>query len=164
MHLTPYPSLPFASPSGRSLPCASPPEVNHPERAAGIKRVTPSAGAANSHLQRVSVMLASQLNALVEQERLQENSVARLDECLFNHVNGRPCAPRPSSRDWPRELRLRLGLPWSLLLLQLRGTEPVTCAVTTSATPVLRQSRVQCVLMILEYDYDRRQAAWPGER
>ena len=101
----PPPPLPSASHpmAGPSLPCASPPEINPPMRAAGIKRVTPSAGAANSHLQRlrigisdgeqwVSVMLASQLNALVEQERLQENSVARLDECLFNHVNGRPCA------------------------------------------------------------------------
>ena len=69
--------------------------------AAGIKRITPTTG--GNQMQRlrigisdgehwVSVMLASQLNALVDEQRLQENSVARLEECLFNHVNGRPCA------------------------------------------------------------------------
>ena len=36
-------------------------------------------------------MLASQLNQLVAEERIMENTVLRINEALVQPVNGRPC-------------------------------------------------------------------------
>lgn len=67
----------------------------------GIKRLSPSTGGNAPQRFRVgisdgehwiSVMLASQLNQLVAEERIMENTVLRINEALVQPVNGRPCA------------------------------------------------------------------------